>query len=96
MPDTGSLQTQDPDEVITWEFDWNVTGDSWLGADTISSATVTADTGITIDSQSFDNTSVYVTLSGGTVGERYKINCHVVSSSGQEGDKSFWLMIEEE
>ena len=60
---------KDPSAVLDYAFDWS----NWLGAsETISSATVTVDAGLTKDSQSNTTTKVTVWLSGGTLATIYK------------------------
>ena len=49
-------------------MDFSIDYYAWLGTDTLSTSTWIADTGITIDSNSFTNTMATVILSGGTIG----------------------------
>lgn len=91
---------KDPNAVIHYKFDWapleNGNGDSnWLDRtsspiESISSHTITAETGITVDSSSItDNgTTVTVTLSGGTAGSKYNVTCQVVTSTGQTDERT--------
>lgn len=80
---------KDPDEVLDYVFDFapltNGRGDTdWLASgETIASKTITADTGITVDSSAItdSSTSVTVWLSGGTVGQRYKVSCRAVTTA---------------
>jgi hypothetical protein len=86
-------EEKDPDAVLSYKFDFapltnNVSGatSDWLdttNSETISSVTVTAESGITKDSSSItdSNTSVTVTLSGGTAGQDYEIECKPVTST---------------
>lgn len=96
---------KDAQAVLDYKFDWaNTTngGDvaDWLdtaGDEVISTYTVTAnDAGITIDSDelSDDDTSVTVWLSGGTVGETYRITNHIVTSLGREDDRTLTVKVE--
>lgn len=101
MPD---LILKDSDSILKYTFDWAPVTNGregakidWLDSGvTISSYTITADPGITIDSDALtdSNTSVTVTLSGGstTEGTTHNILCHIVASDGQEEDKT--LVIE--
>ena len=69
---------KDPDAVINITFDWA----DWLDAgETIQSRTVTAPSGITLDSDSATDTSVQATLSGGTLDKSYDIECKIVTNS---------------
>lgn len=68
----------------------------WLASgETISSHTITADTGITVDSDSITdtNTSVTVWLSGGTIGQKYRINCNIVTSDGRTDERSMIIKV---
>lgn len=74
---TTKLKT--PDGVIDHTFSWA----TWLGGDTITTSTMTADTGITVDSDSNDTTSATVWLSGGSLGQTYDIVNQVVTNAGR-------------
>ncbi len=88
-----SFPPKDPDDVLDYTFDFaadtNNTGDSdWLdtaNSETISSYAITAQSGITVDSDSRtdSNTSVTVWLSGGTAGSTYTVACKIVTSASR-------------
>lgn len=79
----GFRAVKDPDAVLQYTFDWT----AWLtGSETLTDATVTADTGLDVSAVTNDTTAVTFTLSGGTVGERYKVVCHITTSAGQQND----------
>ena len=60
---------KDPSAVLDYVFDWT----EWLATgETITDHTITADTGITVDSSTEDAGKVTVWLSGGTAGINYK------------------------
>ena len=83
---------KDPDAVKDYKWDWS----DWLASgETISTATVTADAGITKDSDSITDTdtSVTVWLSGGTVDEHYDILCHIVTSDSREDDRTMKIKV---
>jgi len=64
----------------------------WLtSGETLSSASVSADSGITVDSSALadTNTSVVVWLSGGTVGFQYEVTVAVVTSDDREDARTF-------
>lgn len=85
---------KDPDAVLDFPVDWS----SWLpDGDTIESATVTAETGIVVDSFSVVNsgTAVVAWLSGGTTDERYVVTYHIVTVEGREDDRSITVVIRE-
>ncbi len=94
---------KDPDSVLDYVFDFaastNGTGTSdWLAAgETISTKTVTADTGITIDSSAITdaNTSVTVWLSGGTAGIEYSVACLITTSASRTVERTIRVQVEE-
>lgn len=92
---------KDPAAVLDYKFDWksltNGSGLSdWLATgETISTKTVTADTGITkvSDSLTDTNTSVTVWLSGGTAGQSYKVVCQIVTSDGRTDERTMVIKV---
>lgn len=70
-----------PDGVATYRFDFSA---DLATGETISARAVTVETGITKDSDAIaaSSTAVDVTLSAGTNGRRYKIECQVTTSAG--------------
>lgn len=77
-----------PDAVLDYEFDWG----SWLGtSETISSHTITADTGITVDSSSESDGIATTWLSGGTSGNDYTIACEIVTDEGRTEVRSILI-----
>ena len=87
---------KDPQAVLDYKFDfkplthvvYGAASDYLATAETIVSAVVTGETGITIDSSSITDSSTSVTawISGGTVGESYKVTCHIHTSVGSRVD----------
>ena len=91
---TGEPFIKDPDAVLDWVFDWKVK--NWLeSTETISSHTIDADTGITIDSDSEADGVVTVWLSGGTAGQDYTVRCEVVTSMGRTDERSIDIKVME-
>lgn len=90
---------KDPSAVLDYKFDWkaltNGSGTSdWLASsETISTKTITASTGITVDSSSLTdtNTSVTVWLSGGTAGSDYTVACKIVTSAGRTDERTITI-----
>jgi len=82
---------KDPDAVLDYEWDWS----AWLGTDTIASHTVTAATGLTVDSSTATSTAVTAWLSGGSVGMSYAVTCHVVTAAGREDDRTVTVTVME-
>lgn len=81
----------DPDAVLDYIWDWT----AWLDSDTISTATTTADTGITVDSTTNTTTTATVTLSGGTAGENYDVTVHITTAAGLEDDRTIRIQVRE-
>mgnify|MGYP000916720124 FL=1 len=82
---------KDPNAVLDYEWDWS----AWLGTDTIASHTVTAATGLTVDTSEATTTAVTAWLSGGSVGASYAVTCHVVTAAGREDDRTATVTIRE-
>ncbi len=84
---------KDPDAVLDYQWNWA----TWLPTgDTIASATVTAETGLTVDSDSNTATVVTAWLSGGTVGESYGVTCRVVTADGRTDDRTITIIVQEQ
>lgn len=76
----------DPDAVLDFVFDFS----AWLGpSETITSQTVTADTGVTVGAVTQSAGVVTVWLSGGVLGSTVRVTCHIVTDQGREDDRSF-------
>ena len=89
---------KDPSAVLDYVFDWNewlATGetiavDSETGEKLI---TITADTGITVDSWTESDGKVTVWLSGGTAGINYKVACKITTSAGRTDERTLWIRV---
>lgn len=85
---------KDKDAVLDFAVDWS----DWLGADTISTSTWDADDGITIEASPAPSVAsgvATVWLSGGTVGQSYRVTNHIVTAAGREDDRSIRLRVTE-
>ena len=81
---------KDPSAILDWAFDWT----DWLAtAETITDHTITADTGITVDSSTEDAGKVTVWLSGGTAGQNYKVACKITTSAGRTDERTIWIKV---
>lgn len=81
---------KDGSAVLDYVVDWS----AWLDdAETLTAATVTAATGITVDSSSHDDTTVTFWLSGGTDGQDYTVTCHVTTSAGRQDDRTVRIRV---
>ena len=84
--------TKDPSAILDWAYDWT----DWLAAaETITDHTITADTGITVDSSTGDAGKVTVWLSGGTAGINYKVACLITTSAGRTDERTIWIKVVE-
>jgi len=89
---------KDPSAVLDYVFDWTgwlATGetiavDSETGEKLI---TITADTGITVDSSTESDGKVTVWLSGGTAGINYKVACKITTSAGRTDERTIWIKV---
>ena len=83
---------KDPSAVLDYMFDWT----EWLATgETITDHTITADTGITVDSSTEDDGKVTVWLSGGTAGINYKVACLITTSAGRTDERTIWIKVVE-
>ena len=81
---------KDPSAVLDYVFDWT----EWLATgETITDHTITADTGITVDSSAESDGKVTVWLSGGTAGINYKVACLVETSDGRTDERTLWIRV---
>lgn len=77
------------------DYHWNFT--AWLAqiSDTISSYSVTVDTGsgIVIDSTGITGNRITAVLSGGVKGRLAKVTCYVLTVGGRTDERSIYLNI---
>lgn len=79
---------KDPSAVLDWAFNWT----NWLSAaETISTATVTVQGGLTKDSQSVAAGVVTVWLSGGTLGDLYTVTCRITTNQGRTDERTIGI-----
>jgi hypothetical protein len=81
---------KDPYAVLDYTLDWT----NWMpDSDTITSVSVTADSGITVDSTS--NTSYIVTayISGGTAGNIYNVEYRITTTNGLRDSRNFRIKV---
>jgi len=100
-----TVAPKDPDAVVDYLFDFapltngrDLNGSDWLASgETISTHTIEATTGITVDSSSITdtNTSVTVWLSGGTAGTTYTVTCRITTSASRTEDRSMSILCAE-
>lgn len=74
--------------------DYNISFAKWLLAgDTIASVVWNVPAGLIKNQEGFYPTSVYVKLSGGTLGKAYTVTAHVTTVNGLIDDQSFRVVI---
>ena len=78
--------TKDPDATLDYESDWS----AFLAADsdTITNATVTATSGITVSNVSWTDTIVTYWLSGGTDRQEYSVTVRITTAAGRIDDRT--------
>jgi hypothetical protein len=87
-----SFFTKDP--VAKLDYTWNWAG--WLGADTIENATFTADPGLTITAQEFDETTATVGITGGDVFHTYQVACTIQTLAGRTDKRTALFLIQQQ
>lgn len=81
---------KDPDAKLDYAIDWS----EWLASgETISASAWTIPTGLTNESETFDDDSTKVWLSGGTDGETYTVANKITSSEGRIDERTFQIMV---
>jgi len=82
-----------PGSVVEYEFDWALELAQFDPVDTISSFVITPDAGITVDSSLQAGASVLPTLSGGTDGSDYNVECEIGTAGGRTLKKTGRLRV---
>lgn len=85
--------TKQPADVMSYDFDYT----PWLTdlSDTITSHTVTIDTGATIVSHAHQSGVIRVFVAGGTDGRQYKVTCTAVTAGGRTKQAEIIIKIKE-
>jgi hypothetical protein len=78
---------KDPSAVLDYAFDWS----SWLADDTISSYTITPESGLTVDSHSESAGKITFVLSGGIAATRRRVLCNIVTATGLTDERSMFI-----
>ncbi len=95
-----NVKRKDPDAKLDYPFDWRAkthgNGSSdWLAPEeTIVSYVITVDDGITLMKDSEDDGMVVVWLSGGEVGNWYKVACKITTSEGRVDERTLHIRVE--
>ena len=86
----GAYIEKDPYAVLDYSLDWT----NWMpSGDTITSISVTADTGITIDSTTNTDYIATAYISGGTAGTIYNIEFKIVTTNGLQDSRNFRIKV---
>ena len=91
----GNVFEKDPQAKMPYA--WDFVGDGWLPeGEAIDSFTLTPDPSLTVHASQQVDGVVTATISGGTVGKRCAVRCHIVTTpSGYEDDHTLYLKIVE-
>lgn len=83
---------KDPDSKLDYKIDWA----AWLGgSDTISTSTWTVPDGITKASDTNDDNSTTIWVSGGIAGNDYNLVNHIVTAADREADRTIRIQVRE-
>jgi hypothetical protein len=86
----GAYIEKDPYAVLDYSLDWT----NWMpSGDTITSISVTADSGITIDSTTNTDFIATAYISGGTAGTIYNIEFKIVTTNGLQDSRNFRIKV---
>ena len=86
----GAYIEKDPYAVLDYSLDWT----NWMpSGDTITSISVTADAGITIDSTTNTDFIATAYISGGTAGTIYNIEFKIVTANGLQDSRNFRIKV---
>jgi len=72
---------------------YSVDCSQWLGAETRATDLWSASIGIELSNSGFGSNIASILVSGGTIGEKYKIRYDIESSTGRKGSVSFFVEI---
>ena len=91
----GAFIRKDPEAVLDYQLDYT----NYLASgDSITTSTVTVDSGLTKDSDTLTGSGklVTITLSGGTEGTVYTVKNTVVTNDGRTAVKRFRVKVEKD
>lgn len=89
--EAGPYVIKDPASVLDYGENWA----AWLDGDVIVAATWDIGEGLTKITETHDDTTATVWLSGGPAGETVMATCHIQTQAGREDERSFRLKIRE-
>lgn len=89
MPPTFTA-LKDPRAKLDYVFDWS----RWLDSgDSISSASFTAASGLSISSTSVASPNATIRLAGGTAGSKYTVTCQITTANGLDDERSAQIAV---
>lgn len=89
MPATNRF-TKSPEATLDYKFDWS----RWLPTgDTIATSSMTADTGLTVASDTHDTSTATVWLSGGTDGQNYDVVNEITTAGGRTDERTMVIQV---
>lgn len=84
--------TQQPSEVLDYDIDLT----DWMASgDTVSSTTVSAETGLTVSVSNGTTTTPKIWCSGGSDGTTYKVTATIVTTDGRTKEIDFKITVSE-
>lgn len=89
---------KDPESIEPQGFDWtSFLAELGEGEMVSSSSWSVTGSGLELSGSTIvsGNLKTVVTLTGGTPGRKYRVTNHIVTSSGVEDDRSFFVLIED-
>ena len=84
--------TKSPAAVLDYTVDWT---DFLEEAETISTHSFIAETGVTLGTPALTGARHLVFVSGGTLGRTYRVTSRIITSEGRTQEQSFLLRITE-
>ncbi|MCC6362142.1 MAG: hypothetical protein IT165_01380 [Bryobacterales bacterium] len=82
---------KDPNAVLDYYVDWT----RWLNGDAIATSVWAVTAGLTVANDTHTTTAATVWLSGGVVGETYRVTNRITTAGGRTEDRSFDVKIAE-
>lgn len=82
---------KDPNAVLDYYVDWT----RWLNGDTIATSVWAVTAGLTVANDTHTPTAATVWLSGGVMGETYRVTNRITTAGGRTEDRSFDVKIAE-
>ena len=81
-PDWTTTLSSPETTIVDGSVVWSVKDFGTAASDTISTESVSADTGITAGAAVKDGTKISSRITGGTAGKSYNVTCQIVTSAG--------------